>query len=137
MTVGTVQFSPKQVGLMPEFDKIRNIKNAYPGDRPALIKIFLFLKDLRVGRDDILVAEKTFFHFREAGMFRSLNKGMAKPAVDGLYAGMNPVAERNRLFRAYPPLGIDIIKKEHHPHQYNRCQEPFQPSTFFLIVPGH
>ena len=67
--------------------------------------MLLLLKELRVGGDDVFMAEKAFFHVRKARMLRPLHIGMAEPAVDGLNPGMDPVAERNGLLRPDPLPG--------------------------------
>jgi hypothetical protein len=80
-----------------------------------------------MGGDDVFMTEKTFFHFRESGMFRPLHVGMAEPAIDGLDPGMDPVAERNGLSGSDPLAGVNIKKIEHQDHQQNPCGKPFFP----------
>jgi hypothetical protein len=59
----------------------------------------VFFPDLWVVGDDVLVAVETFFHRGNAREMRPIHIGVAKLALDFLYPGVNPVTERDGLFR--------------------------------------
>ncbi len=64
------------------------------------VEIFMFLLDLRVSFDDVIVAVQTFFHRGNAREIGVGHVGMAVLALDLLDATVHIVAEGNRLLRA-------------------------------------
>ena len=68
------------------------------------------LKDLRVLRDDVLVAEKAFLHRRKSRVLRTLHERVTETAIDGFDRRMNPVTEIDRLPGSNPLPGV--IEKE-------------------------
>ncbi len=99
MAVSAVQFAYNDMRLMAEFDKVRYKKNSDPRDGDILVKILFFLYQLRMFRNDIFMAEKTFFQGRQPGLGRTVDKWVTEAAVDLLDPGMYTVAEGNRLQR--------------------------------------
>jgi hypothetical protein len=127
MAVAAVQLPETQMGFMPEFDEIGDIKNPHPGYRSAALEMVLFFKDHRVGGYDVFMAEKAFFHFRETGMFGPFHIGMAEPTVDGLHPGMNPVAEGYGLPGPDPLSRIGIKEIDHQAQQEGTYKKPSAP----------
>lgn len=131
VTFGAVESRPFDVGNVVEKDKIGNPIDAHPGNGFLRFVTFLFPDDLGMPGDDIVMAEETFFHRRNSGVRRPFHKGMAKPAVDLLDSGMDPVTEINRLLRAQVAIGINIIKIEHNRQENTHCPDPkVSPNRF-------
>ena len=85
----------QDMALMVEQHVLGQIEHLDPGRGGVGVEIIMLLPDLRMVGNDVIVTEKTFFHGRQAGMVRARHVGVAEAAVDGLVAGMQPVAERN------------------------------------------
>ena len=113
MALRAVQTCPFDVGNVIEKNKARHPVNPYPGHRLFLLIMLLFLENLRMVRNDVLMAEKALLHWGQAGIRGAFDKGMAEPAVDLLYPGMDPMAEIDRLLRAKPLSGEAVIEIEH------------------------
>jgi hypothetical protein len=113
MALRAVQTGPFNVGKVIEVNEIRHPENSDPGHRFFLPVMLLFLEDLGMMRNDVFMAEKTFFHGRKAGIQGSFDEGMAEPAVDLLHPGMDPMAEIDRLLRAETLSGETVIEIEH------------------------
>ena len=64
------------------------------------VEIFMFLLDLRVSFDDVIVAVQTLFHRRNPRKIRVGNVGMAILALYLLDPAVHIVAEGDRLFGA-------------------------------------
>lgn len=109
MADDAIEFGHLNMRLVTEFDIIRHKENTDPRNRYFLIIMFLFLNQLGMERDNIIVAEKTFLQRRKPGFLRTVDERMAEAAVDLLDPGMNPVAERNRLFRTNPQRQVKVI----------------------------
>ena len=86
------------------------VVNLHPGRRSFGVKIHMFLFNPVMVGDNIFMAVQTFFHRRQSRMIRIVNIGMAKSALDLLYAAVHRVAERNRLFRSDPGGRRGVIK---------------------------
>ena len=99
MTLDAVKLSEHDVGLMSEFDVVRNIVDLDPGYRCIRIIMLFFFHDLRVHGDDVFVAEEAFLHGRYPGMIGPSDKGVAEAAIDLLDPGMDPMTEINGLLR--------------------------------------
>jgi len=113
MALRTIQPGPFDMGDVIKIDKIRHPKNSDPRNGNFPVIMLLFLENLRMARNDVLMAEKTFLHRRQPGIGRPFHEGMAEPAVDLFHPGMDAVAEVNRLLRADPLPGINVIEIEH------------------------
>ncbi len=98
MTPQAVDLS-HHVRAMPEFHEIRNEEYADPGHRNLLVQILLFLQNLRVRRDYVLMAKKALLDFRQSRMLPTVHERVAETAIDLFDSGMNPVAEIDRLDR--------------------------------------
>jgi hypothetical protein len=81
-------------------DMFGEIVNLPPGCWGSGVKIPMLLFYLRMIGNDMPMAVQAFFHRRNPRMGGSIHIGVAKPALDLFYAGMNPVAESNRLCRS-------------------------------------
>lgn len=90
------------VPLMVKQYMLSYVVNFHPGSRSFGVKIHMFLFNPGMVGDDVFMAVQTFFHRRQSRMIRIVNVGMAKSALDLLYAAVHRVAERNRLFRSDP-----------------------------------
>ncbi|VTR69650.1 hypothetical protein DESC_770025 [Desulfosarcina cetonica] len=88
------------------------------------VEIVVLLLDFRVIGDDVVVAEEALFHRRHARMDGFVHIRMAEAAVDGLVAGMQPVAEGNRLGRADARGRRGIEKEEESQHQKDAAHHP-------------
>ena len=113
MTFGAVEFGPLDMGNVAEEYKIRDPVNADPGHRLSLVKMLLFLHDLGMLGNDVLVAVETLLHGGNPGVGRALHPGMAEPAGDLLHPRMDPVTEVDGLLGADIPSWIEIIKVSH------------------------
>ena len=122
-----IQLSPVDVRFMAELDVIGYVKDAQPGNGYLLVVVLLFLHDLRMGRNDVLMAEEAFFHRRDARVLGTIHEGMAEPAVDLLHSGMHAMAEIDGLLRAKVRLGIEGIEIEHDPHEQSQHPGPSDP----------
>ena len=60
----------------------------------------MFLLDLRMIGNNVLVAVKTFFHSRDAREVGAVHIRMTEFTLDLLHSCVDPVAERDRLLRA-------------------------------------
>ena len=110
---GAVEFGPLDMGDVVEEDKVRNPVNPDPGNRLSAIKMLLFLYDLGVMGNDVLMTVEALFHRRNPRVGGALHAGMAKPAGNLLHPGMDPVAEVNGLLGADISLRIEIVKVGH------------------------
>jgi len=86
------------VSLMIEQDVFRNIEDFFPGCRRPGVKIFMFLLDPGVIGNDVFVTVQAFFNRGNSRINRPFHIRMAEAALDRLDTGMDPVAERDRLF---------------------------------------
>ncbi len=103
MAHGAIDLAPRNVGLMPELDIIRDTEDANPLHRLSGFVVLLLFHQLRVIGDDVLVAKKTLLHDGNTGVFGPVHKGMAETAVDLLDPSVYPMAEVDGL------LGTDIF----------------------------
>jgi hypothetical protein len=113
MALGTIQPGPFNMGEVVEIDKIRHPEYSDPGNGVLLVVVFPFLENLGMVRNDILMAEETFLHRRKTGIGRTLHEGVAEPAIDLFGAGVDAMAEIDRLLRADSFAGIKVIEIEH------------------------
>jgi hypothetical protein len=88
------------VPFVVEKDVLREIVDLDPRCRRLGIEIVVFLFYLRVIGNDVLVTVQAFFHRRYPWESRAIHIGMTEFALDLLHPGVNPVAERDRLFRS-------------------------------------
>jgi hypothetical protein len=81
----------------------------------------VLLEDLGMFGNNVIVAIETFFHRRDPGMNGVTHVWMTELALNFLYTGMQPMAERDRLFRTdfESRRRVKIIKK--HPNENNTC----------------
>ncbi len=107
---GAVEFGPLDMGDVVEEDKVRNPVNPDPRNRLSAIKMLLFLYDLGVMGNDVLMTVEALFHRGNPRVGGALHAGMAKPAGNLLHPGMDPVAEENGLLGADISLRIEIVK---------------------------
>ena len=103
-------------------------------DRVFGFIMLLLFNQLRVIRDDVLVAKKTFLHGRQTGMFGPFHIGMTEAAVDLLHPGMHPMAEIDGLLRADVRLRISIIEVEHGSHKGDNDPQPAKPFRRFMSL---
>jgi len=75
--------------------------------------------DLRVIGNNVLVTVKTFFNRRDSWEVGAADIGVTKFALDLLHACVNPVTERDRLFRAKTFDRHDVKKIE---AQHDDCR---------------
>jgi len=129
-----IQLSPVDVRFMAELDVIGYVKDAQPGDGYLLVVVLLFLHDLRMGRNDVLMAEEAFFHGRDARVLGTIHEGMAESAIDLFHPGMHAMAEIDGLLRAKVRLGIEGIEIEHDPHEQSQHPSPNDPLVSGLIL---
>jgi hypothetical protein len=113
----TIDLIPAHMRLVMEENVIWRKEDSNPGDRFFRIEMFPFLKNLRVLRDDILMAEKTFLHRRKSGALRPFHIRVAETAIDGFAPRMNPVAEKNGLLWPDRPVRISEHVIRHHRKQ--------------------
>jgi hypothetical protein len=85
------------VGLMVEFNMIRDVKHSDPWDRGLRIEMPPLLDDLGMLGNDIPVTEEALSHRWNPGIPRAVDKRMAESATDLLIPGMDPMAEIDRL----------------------------------------
>ncbi len=64
---------------------------------------------------------KAFLHSRNPCILGSVYERMTEPAADLLHPCMDAVTEVDRLLRADPLAGINIIEIEHDDEQKGRC----------------
>jgi len=130
--------SPSDVGKMLEFNEIRHVVGSHPRDRGCGVIVFFFFPDLRVRRNDVLMAEEAFLHCRDSRPGRTGRERMAEPAVDRFHPRVHPMAEGDRLLGPEIPLRVNIKEKGH-----PRCKEkhkqgqgePHPPGQHILISP--
>ncbi len=69
--------------------------------------------------NNVIVAIETFFHRRDPGMIGVAHVWMTELALNFLYTGMQPMAERDRLFRTdfESRWSVEIVEK--HPGENN------------------
>jgi len=106
---GAVEFGPLDMGDVVEEDKVRNPVDPDPGNRLSAIEMLLFLHDLGVLRDNVLMTKETLFHRGNPSVGGTLHAWMAKPAGNLLHPRMDPVAEVNGLPGADVQLWVEII----------------------------
>ena len=90
------------VSLMVKKHMLGHVVDLQPGRGGLGVIVHVFLFNPGMVGDDVFMAVETFFHRRQSRMIRIANIGMAKLALDLLYAAVHRVAERNRLFRSDP-----------------------------------
>jgi hypothetical protein len=131
-----IQLAPIDVRFMAELDVIGYVKDAQPANGYLLVVVLPFLHDLRMGRNDVLMAEEAFFHGRDARVLGTIHEGMAEPAIDLFHPGMHAMAEIDGLLRAKVRLGIQGIEIEHDPHEQSQHPSPNDPlaSGFILFA---
>ena len=113
MTLRTVQPGPFDMRNVIEINEVRHPIDPQPGDGFLLIIVLLFLENLGMVRNDVLMAEKAFLHGRQSRMGGAFHVRVAESTVDLLHPGMNPMAEINRLLRADPLARENVIQIEH------------------------
>ena len=97
------------VALMIEQYMLRKIVHFLPRGGSFVVEIpVLFLNPGMIG-DDVLVTVQTLFHRGKPRMIGVAHIWVTVEALDLLYAHMNLMTERNRLFRTY--VGGVIIEK--------------------------
>jgi len=110
--------------LMVEQNVFRNVEDFFPGCRRPGVKIFMFLLNPGVIGDDVLVTVQAFFNRGDSRMNRPFDIRMAEPALDRLDTGMDPVAERDRLFGTDPGCRRDVKKIEKTQNQQHAQSGP-------------
>ena len=88
------------VPLVVEQNMFRKIESLLPWCRGLGVKIFVFLLNPRMIGNDIIVTIEAFFNRRQPRMDRPSHIRVAELALNRLDTGMDPVTERNGLFRA-------------------------------------
>ncbi len=141
VTLFAVDLVPTHMGLMTKKDIIRHEKDPDPGDGFLRLKVIQFLQNLRMLRDDVLMAEKTFLHRGKPRVLRTLHKGMTETAVDFFHTGMDAVAERNGLSRPDRSTWVSEHEIRHQGKEKGRKQEPevlspwsITPRTRFWLI---
>jgi hypothetical protein len=81
----------------------------------------VLLEDFGMFGNNVVVAKETFFHRRDPGINGVTYVWMTELALNFLYAGMQLMAERDRLFRTdfKSRRRVEIIEK--HPDENNTC----------------
>ena len=98
------------VPLVIEQNMFGQVIGFFPGSRGLRIEIpVLFLYPEMIG-NNVIVTMQAFFNRRQARMPGIIDIGVAIPALDVFDAGMDPVAERNRLLS--PDSGSGNVVKE-------------------------
>jgi len=110
VTLRTIDLMPANVWPMMEENIVRRKEDPDPGDRFFRKKMFVLLHNLRMLRNDVQVAEKTFLDWWEPRVLRTVHKRMTETAIDGFDRRMNPVTEIDRLPGSNPLPGV--IEKE-------------------------
>jgi hypothetical protein len=100
------------VSFMIEKNKLRDIIDFDPGSRCPGVVVSVLLPDFGVLGYHVTMTEEALFHGRDAREGRAAHIGMAERALDRLYAGMDLMAEGNRLFRTETGRRINIEKIE-------------------------
>jgi hypothetical protein len=145
MTLRTIQPGPFDVGDVIKIDKIRHPKNSNPRNGIFPVIMLLFLENLGMVRNDVLMAEKTFLHRRQPGIGRPFHEGMTETAIDLFHPGMDAMAEVYRLLRANSFAGINVIEIEHggekegnHSHPeiatLRSCRLRFHPISYEALI---
>ena len=129
VTLRTIDLIPAHVRPMMEEDIIRRKEDPDPGNRFFRNKMVPFLHDLRMLRDDVLVAEETFLHRRKSRILRTLHKRMAETAIDSFDSRMNPVAKWDRLLWPDHPVRVSEHVVRHQGKQKG-CEK--KPQIFLL-----
>ena len=88
------------VPLVVKQHVLGQIVGLFPGCRGLGVVIAVFLQDLRMPRNDVVVAVQAFFHRRQPGMLGVAHVGVAVFALDVFDPGMHPMAEGYRLLHA-------------------------------------
>ena len=88
------------VPLVVEQNVFRQIKGFFPRGRRFRVEILMFFQYLRMFRNNVIVAVKTFFHRGQSRVYGSTRVRVAEIAVDGLDPRVQPVAEGYGLLRA-------------------------------------
>jgi hypothetical protein len=127
MTPHAFDFSPLDVGLVPEFDEIRDKIDAHPGDRDFPVQMLLFFHYLGMHGNNVLMAKEAFLDFRKPGMLGAFDIGVAEAAVYLFYPGMDAMTEVDRLARPYFRRREHEIKIEQRSQEQKGHQEPTFP----------
>jgi len=112
------------VSLMVEQNVFRKIEDFFPGCRRSGVKIFMFLPDPGMIGDDVLVTVEAFFNRGDSRMKGPFHIRMAKPTLDHLDTGMDPMAERDRLFGTDSGCRRDVKKIEKAQNQQHAKSGP-------------
>jgi hypothetical protein len=118
--------------LMSEFYEIRHKKYPNPGDGNFLVKVGILFLNLRMQWNHVFVAKETLLDFRKSRMLSPFYIWMAEAAVDLLYPGMYPVAEKDRLDRPQVLFWKEVEKVEECNQEQNGCPEPPCPPYRFF-----
>jgi hypothetical protein len=98
------------VPLVVEKDMLRQIIDLDPRCRGLAVEVAVLFLDLRVISNNVLVTVQALLHGRDPREGGAVHIGVAELALDLLHSRVNPVAERDRLFRAEAFDGHDIKK---------------------------
>lgn len=119
-----------------EVDKIRYIEDAPPGNRTVRIQVpFLKLNLGMIGNYPVVAVEALLYR-RQTGVLPPLDIGMAKATIDLFDPRMDPMAEIDRLDRAYAALRVEIGKIEHDSDKKGSEDCPDQSPSDFWAGPG-
>lgn len=112
------------MALVIEHDMLGQIVCLDPRSGRIGIKIPMFLQNLWVFGNDVIVAIQTFFHRWNSRMDGSADIRVAKLALNFFYAGMQAVAERYGLLRANVSARwyVKIIEKPCGQKHTDSCQ---------------
>jgi hypothetical protein len=90
---------PFDMPLVIEKHMFGYVGDLAPRSRSLCIIIEVLLKDLWMKTDYVIMTIKALLHRRDSGVIGAGYIGMAELALDQFHPRVDPVAERNRLFR--------------------------------------
>ena len=131
VTVAAIKLLPEYMRLMPEKNKIWRVKNSFPRNRGVCLQVLLFNLDLRMIRNDVFMAIETLLDRWKPRVLRTLDIGMAEPAVDLLHPRMYAMAEVNWLNGPDHLFGINIAEEKHERERKPSSRYPDTPALHF------
>jgi hypothetical protein len=121
------------VALVVEKHVFRYIVDFDPRRWCPGIEVAMFLFDPGIIGNDVIVAVQAFLHRRHSGKIGIVYVGMTEAALNVFHAGVDVVAEGNRLFRPQPDFRRPIKQvyenrdqKDGQKRQYDRCSISLQ-----------
>ncbi len=117
------------MALVIEKGMLRNVIDLHPWSGFPVIEIPVLLLDLGVFGNNVFMAVETLFHRRKSWISRVAHVRVAELTLNLFDAGMDPMAERDRL------LGTDvrcrrnvkIVKKNHYEEEAGAYEKKLAP----------